>query len=173
MSYLHECGKCVDAENYPYGLCPKDLEEAEEIAKFELTGYKDLEKKTATAFCRMARSKDYRYYTTDKNAEIKKGNRYFVSAPKNPADLYKEAQSLGHCAYSYCHRIAYGETRILFLRRVENPQKPFVTLEVSLDNRLIQAKALQNSPAPMSAQKYLLEWAKEKGIQLATYDIEV
>ena len=171
MRYLHASGKCVYTEDYPYGLQPKDVERAAFIAEYGFNGYRNLNKEIIRDFRRMTSKIEYKCYATDKHAEHERGEAYFISVPKAPSDLYKEAKFLGHCVFSNCESVAKGKTRIFLMRKVDSPEKPFVTLEVTLDNRLIQAKAYNDMPAPENAQRYLLKWAREKNIEPDTPDL--
>jgi hypothetical protein len=54
-------------------------------------------------------------------------------------ELIKEGSKLGHCVGGYAKRHASGETTILLIRKIDNPDTPFFTVEVR-ENTLIQAR---------------------------------
>ena len=68
---------------------------------------------------------DERHLLADK---IKKGN-YFLKIPNDWKEIRKEGDLLGHCVGSYISNIAEGKSQIYFLRKKEEPDKPFYTME--------------------------------------------
>ncbi len=102
-------------------------------------------------------SKKFRYRTRAAAFQFLKSDKdgcvvaddYCVSVPEEAEDLVRESDSLGHCVKDYCEAVANGSTYILFLRRAEKPDKPFVTMEVRKRYRLIQVKARGNEPVCM------------------------
>jgi hypothetical protein len=70
--------------------------------------------------------------------------------------------------------VARRSTRIYFLRKKEEPDKSFGTIEVSRDGRkLVQAKAFANRRLPRPAQEFVVKWCNYKEIKVDTWDIEV
>lgn len=106
----------------------------------------------------------------------KENDEFIITAPVLPAELTTEGGKLGHCVGSYLRRVATSSTTILFLRRKEDPNTPFYTIEVEGDEknkypRCIQIhgfgnKWLGNNP---EAIPFVKEWLEEKGI---TYNRE-
>jgi len=78
------------------------------------------------------------------NVEFK-DDVYSIILPKSSKDLANEGLSLNHCVASYYARMAEGETTIVFLRKNEEAKKSLVTIELSLDKQLVQAKGVRNS----------------------------
>lgn len=69
----------------------------------------------------------------------------FVRLPQNSTDMYLESIEQGNCLMeSYMDRHAGDETTIAFLRRVKEPDKSFVTLEIH-GGRLVQARGKYNA----------------------------
>ena len=96
---------------------------------------------------------------------------YCVIVPEKVEDLVKESVSLGHCVKDYCKDVANGCTYILFLRRADKPDKPFVTMEITRGYRLVQVKARGNEHATLEVQKYVRRWAERKGLIIDTNDL--
>lgn len=98
-------------------------------------------------------------------------DEFIITAPVLPAELTTEGGKLGHCVGSYLRRVATSSTTILFLRRKEDPNTPFYTIEVEGDEknkypRCIQIhgfgnKWLGNNP---EAIPFVKKWLEEKGI---------
>ena len=169
MKYLNYCGKCksLDVKEYPFGLKPKDTFHA---AAKALDMYEDF---YGTELSRNFRSRvkaaDYQFLKSDKDNDEKED--YCVSVPQKAKDLVLESNSLGHCVKDYCEEVANGGTYILFLRRADNPDKPFVTMEVSKRYELVQVKARGNAHAALAAQNYVRKWARQKKITIDTNDL--
>ncbi len=68
-----------------------------------------------------------------------------IRPPTQERELLMEGKVLNHCVASYAKRHAQGDTTILFIRRVEDPDVPFYTLELSKDGeRVIQNHGRRN-----------------------------
>lgn len=52
-----------------------------------------------------------------------------IRPPERQSDLTYEGKILHHCVAGYAERHAKGQTAILFVRRAEDPEQPFFTLE--------------------------------------------
>lgn len=57
-------------------------------------------------------------------------NGLFVAVAGSVEELRREGATLHHCVATYAERVARGETTILFIRREEEPDKPFYTMEL-------------------------------------------
>lgn len=68
---------------------------------------------------------------------------YFIRAPESVQEIVAEGKALSHCVGGYAARHAKGEVTILFLRTVDAPDKPLVTLEMD-GKRLVQAQGYKN-----------------------------
>jgi len=118
---------------------------------------------------RRMKIEEARYATAKSMAEkyaYADGN-YIVIAPPTISSIIKEGTVMHHCVASYVPRILGCETIVMFMRHVDEPNKPLVTLEVR-DGVLNQAKASHNkSPDPEQKKfldgykKHLAELAKE------------
>ncbi|MEY8279248.1 PcfJ domain-containing protein [Blautia marasmi] len=75
-----------------------------------------------------------RYYWEDDN--------YMIIPAGNCEDLVAEGRTLHHCVGSsnhYMENMAEGKTWILFLRKKENPKKPYYTIEIDMkDDTILQ-----------------------------------
>ncbi|MCD7956989.1 MAG: PcfJ domain-containing protein [Lachnospiraceae bacterium] len=106
---------------------------------------------------------------------------YIVRLPREMEDLARESSVLHHCVVTYTERVARRDTYILFLRRREQPDKPFATMEVLPSKKgrytrgnapcLIQLKAINNNKAPIDAQRFVRRWARAKGVMIQTPDM--
>jgi len=88
------------------------------------------------------------------------GNILFI-LPKSVEDIRQEGKELKHCVASYIDRHAKGETTILFARKVDNPSKPYFTLEFK-DGKIVQVQSTRNRvPVPEELREAISIWEKE------------
>lgn len=60
-------------------------------------------------------------------------DKYVIKYPTVPSDILYEGFCLKHCVKEFLGRLGANTTTILFIRKRENPDKPFYTLEVRGD----------------------------------------
>lgn len=94
------------------------------------------------------------------------GSGYCIVIPTKPEDLAEEGINLSHCVGQYIDRVAEGECHILFLRRRVTPDRPLVTLQLS-GKQICQAQGANRRPITEQERKFLMQWGKEKNIQIA------
>lgn len=83
--------------------------------------------------------------------------QYCIVFPKLRSDLVTEGKSLQHCVAGddYCNNHKKGTQMIFFLRRVENRDKPFFTMEVDMKSgRIVQIHGFKNCLAPADVRKF-------------------
>lgn len=83
-------------------------------------------------------------------------------APEKPADIIGEGKSLHHCVASYVSSVKDRRTRIMFVRRKENPTESFYTVEVNLNDTIIQVRGLQNCAPTKEVKDFIKEWSEKK-----------
>jgi hypothetical protein len=91
---------------------------------------------------------------------------YSVVVPKGFEDIIVEGKILRHCmdkTERYFDRINQRETYILFLRRADDIEKPYYTLEVEPNGTVRQKRTLgdKQNPDIEDAKKFLSRWQKE------------
>lgn len=72
-----------------------------------------------------------------------------IAFPVTTAAIKREGRVLDHCVGGYADRHMKGVTTILFLRRVDQPHTPYVTLEMD-GNRIRQIHGYHNDTLPGS-----------------------
>ncbi len=107
----------------------------------------------------------------------KVGAKYFIRIPQTPVEVIEEGQALHHCVggYSYISGHAAGKNPILFLRRTDDPDTPFYTMEINVrTNEIIQCEGgpskdghgrcghIHRADLPPEAQAFLDEWEAER-----------
>lgn len=92
-----------------------------------------------------------------------KGSAYQIVAPRTITDIVREGSLLGHCIHtcdSYYQRIETKESFIMFLRKNDDPEKPWYTLEVEPSGNIRQKRTVgdnQNDDLK-AAVPFLHEW---------------
>ena len=105
----------------------------------------------------------------------KAGRSYFIRVPETPEEVIAEGQALHHCVggYNYIRNHADGKNAILFLRRTEEPDTPYYTMEVSPEGKILQCEGcpskdgsglyghIHRADLPEDAKAFLDEWERE------------
>ncbi len=169
-----EAAKAIGYDLNEYTVCfPKDLQAAHDIATAEHNRRLQAEREAERA----KRDAEYAAKHTEeirKAEEIRKtrSKKYtyqasgFIIRPARDADeIIAEGRSLSHCVGGYADRHMKGKLTICFLRREEAPDKPFITIELDMDGRLVQAHGYRNeqdgAPDPEKAYAFILKpWLK-------------
>lgn len=93
-----------------------------------------------------------------------KGDKYEIITPKRIVDIVIEGRILHHCVGStdrYFDRIKSHETYICFLRKANEPDKPFYTIEVEPGGTIRQHRGLYDEEPELDKVKpFLREWQK-------------
>ena len=88
-----------------------------------------------------------------------KSKDFVIIWPKTKKDFVLEGQLQHNCVGGYFERCVKGRTTVFFLRRKENQDKPFCTVEFN-NGTLIQCRTIYNKDAPEDARKYMEEVAR-------------
>lgn len=86
------------------------------------------------------------------------GEEFIVIQPSYIDEIIKEGEALRHCVGGYAERHAQGKLTIMFLRKKSEPDKPYYTVEVSNDYKIVQCRGLRNNmannPKPKSVEDF-------------------
>lgn len=99
-------------------------------------------------------------------------NPYFsIIIPRTPAELIIEGQALSHCVgkMNYDQKFAREESLIFFIRKKDNLNEPFVTLEYSLITQRIQQCYGYGDKNP---EKNVLNYAHEEWFPYAKRQVQ-
>lgn len=91
------------------------------------------------------------------------GERYIVIQPQSIDEIVAEGKALCHCVGGYADRHARGDLSIMFLRMKNKPQKPYYTIEVSKDGKIVQCRGYKNnynSAKPERIKQFEAEYQK-------------
>lgn len=87
---------------------------------------------------------------------------YILMHPKTSYDLKHEGNILQHCVGGYINRIIQGETDVMLLRKKEEPDKPFFTVEIR-DGMVTQVRTLRNQTDP-DISSLVKNWFEQKAV---------
>lgn len=88
-------------------------------------------------------------------------NDFIIKTPDSVQDLVEEGSKLSHCIASYKNNIINGRSLIFFLRKKDNPEEPYVSIELDKYHRLVQERAEFNVEPDGEALKFIHgEWRK-------------
>ena len=75
-------------------------------------------------------------------------DRFTLVIPQSVQDIVNEGKALSHCVGSYAYKHAEGRTTILFLRKKDDLQTPFYTMEVNIHScEIVQCRGYKNNRA--------------------------
>ncbi len=66
-----------------------------------------------------------------------------VRAPQSVQEIVAEGRTLRHCVGGYAARHAEGKVTILFLRKMKNPEAPYVTIELTAEQNPKKLRIVQ------------------------------
>lgn len=103
---------------------------------------------------------------TEKIKELEyKDNEYCIILPENSQDIIDEGINLHHCVGSYVPKVQSGETNILFMRKIEEPETSLITIEYTNKN-IEMVRGLQNRYVDSKEKEFIQKWAKNKKIKI-------
>lgn len=93
------------------------------------------------------------------NAFLIKGKGLILRVPRDAQEIKNEGAALHHCVGTYVDRVAKGQTHIFFVRRVEEPDTPYFTMEYNR-GRVIQCRGSHNCGMPASVKAFVAAFEK-------------
>ena len=114
------------------------------------------------------------------NAEIRRSNRkrpkdwpertdkFIVRYPQTINDFCREAIYMRNCLLSYVDAFIHNDTNLLFMRKADDVNKPYITLEV-YEGFLLQAYHRYNEDCTDDEAKWIREYCKRHGISTEKY----
>lgn len=93
-------------------------------------------------------------------------NDFIMRIPKTRADVEDEGEQQRHCiATHFMDYIARGDTAVVFMRRTEEPDKSFITIEIR-NNVIRQACVRRNGEVPDEYKPWIRNWARIKNVEI-------
>ena len=85
-------------------------------------------------------------------------DQYAIIWPRNLEDLAVEAQNQKNCLWNFLEDAATGVTYYLFMRKVENLESSYITVEIQ-DDEIFQALGKFNRRLTKEEREWLLAYA--------------
>lgn len=146
--YILECEKLKLDLKSNMVLFPKDLQaaHARTSAMVEYEENKEMFEK----FKKVAKSLEKNCY---------KSETLLIRPAADPAELKCEGAKLHHCVGGYAERMATKQTQIYFIRKTDEPDKPYFTLELR-GKTIIQCRTLHNRSydTEKEVKEFALTW---------------
>lgn len=92
------------------------------------------------------------------NKNIYQNKKFIVFPAPSVESILFEGKSLKHCIKTYIEKYAKSQTSIYFMRDINNQDKPLITIEVSLDNKIRQSRAFCNGAPNKDQEKFIMNW---------------
>lgn len=137
-------------------IYPNSLKREHDKAARKVTQVAD--KKMAEQFRKRAAENEWCTWADDS---------FKVLIPHEITELYEEGRKLHHCVGTYGKAVASGNCTIAFIRRNEEEDQPFCTVEIR-NKHIVQARGLSNRPATdiPKVKGFMKKWAEERGLVL-------
>lgn len=160
IDYLKMLVQSQECRNFPWRFeNPKDIKEAHDNFIPIFNRFMDFQKSPEGVNEKIAA----RYEKMEKY--FYNNEEFMITYPKSGIEIIDEGRELRHCVGSYVKRVADGHTDIFFIRRTDNPEKPFFTLE--LQNSCVrQVHGLANSSASSieNLVDFIKDWARKNKV---------
>lgn len=147
-----------------FNLFPRDVRQAHDVVQ-DLLEEERLEENLKAA--------DQRYKGIPRiEKKIRKeftysNGKYCIRPAKTNREIVKEGQQMHICVGngSYAERMEKGRTYILFLRKKEDPDTPFYTVEITPEFKILQRHGKYNKEGSevTEVDSFLKEFVEEKG----------
>lgn len=147
--YIRDC-HTLKVELTELVLFPRNLYKAHQETLKRVKHYED----------ELMKQKAMKRYSQVKKYEFTRGD-FMLRAPKTTKEIIDEGSKLSHCVGSYADRHVKGQTCILFLRKVTDPETPFYTVELK-NNKIVQVRGKKNASATEEIQDFIDEFTKQK-----------
>lgn len=90
-----------------------------------------------------------------------KNDGILIRPAKSIKELYLESEILHHCVRTYADKVCRKDCVILFIRKVEEPDVPYFTLELSSKGEIIQCRGMRNCSYPKEVEEFLENWKSD------------
>lgn len=77
-----------------------------------------------------------------------------IRPPMTPDEIIQEGKKLDHCVGSYADRHAKGQTTIMFVRKKDEPNNPYYTVEIR-NNNVMQVRGTNNKSATKEIDAFI------------------
>ena len=86
---------------------------------------------------------------------------YAIIIPPNVEDFTREGLEMHNCVGGYKERVASGSTQVVYIRKLDDMDKSFGTMEISTRETIIQARGKYNKDLPEDAEAFVEKFEHE------------
>lgn len=86
---------------------------------------------------------------------------YAIIIPPNVEDFTREGLEMHNCVGSYKKRVASGSTQVVYIRRIDDVDNSFGTMEISTRETIVQARGKYNLDLPEDAEAFVNKFEHE------------
>ena len=158
LEYIKWCREMKYDLDNPFIYMPKNFKKVHDRTAKEYQAFKD-EKLRKTQEMMERKIKRIMEDTEKNKAVMMKRKGLLIVVPKCAEEIRKEGRALHHCVGTYVERVARGETLILFVRREENPEEPYFTMEFK-NGKVAQCRGKNNCAMPKDVKAFVEEFEK-------------
>ncbi len=101
-----------------------------------------------------------------------KDNKYLIRPLICLEEFLEESGKLNHCVKTYYKDCCAGTTNILDLRDVASPDKPFFTVNIDNNGKLLQNRGKNNCSPPLEVRAFVEKWLKSVAKRLRSFSLE-
>ena len=85
--------------------------------------------------------------------------KYIIIPPLGVNGFIREGELLNHClgTVTYADRHVSGSSFILFIRKIEEPEIPYLTVEISAKWGILQVRGFKNTDPPQKILEFVNE----------------
>ena len=99
---------------------------------------------------------------------MERGDEYYVRYPQTINDFCREAIYMQNCLLTYVEAMIKNDTTILFMRKADDVNKPFITIEI-YDGELMQAYHRFNKDCTKGEAEWIRGYCERHGIKARRY----
>lgn len=85
-------------------------------------------------------------------------NDFIFKTPESYDELKKEGRELKHCVATYVEKIIDGQTKVILMRKKDNPDTPYFTIELK-DKHIQQVRTMHNA-SDVHIKNIVQEWVQ-------------
>ena len=172
VDYLDMCARAKIDTTKEIFLKPKDLRKAHDEL-VEMMGGIEIAKRAAEISKRFPKVDEICKGLKEKYEY--EGKKFMIITPEKIEDIIAEGRKLGHCldrTDRYFDRIQKQESYIVFLRKVEDPEMPFYTLEIEPDGTARQKRTTgdKQDESYEECKAFIRRWQKEVKKRMSAED---
>ena len=168
LDYKRCLSQLDETNRKKWPLYPKDFSKIQKLHD-DAVSFLNRERDRIQAAKQVEKQNKYleNFYEKAKGLEMSDSN-YSIIACKDLMDLVKEGRSLSHCVGSYVTSVSEGREYILFLRKNDDIDTPYFTIDVTPEGRVRQIHGYGNCNLDKEIKPFVNKWAKKFNLDISS-----